>query len=80
MFAAYRIAWNNRPVWPDMRDFAAFVSLSSWTSPRGLAGVWANVPGGARLPPRSGSGGARGFGARACLSLGLVAQLVRARA
>jgi hypothetical protein len=48
MFAAYRIAWNNRPVWPKMRDFAAFVSLSSWTSPRGLAGVWANVPGGAR--------------------------------
>jgi hypothetical protein len=47
MFAAYRIAWNNRPGWPDMRDFAAFVSLSSWTSPRGLAGVWANVPGGA---------------------------------
>ena len=43
MFAAYRIAWNNRPVWPDMRDFAAFVSLSSWTSPRGLAGAWANV-------------------------------------
>jgi hypothetical protein len=24
---------------------AAFVSLSSWTSPRGFAGVWANVPG-----------------------------------
>jgi hypothetical protein len=42
MFATYRIAWNNRPVWPDMRDFAAFVSLSSWMSPRGLAGVWAN--------------------------------------
>jgi hypothetical protein len=48
MFAAYRIAWNNRPVWLDMRDFAAFVSLSSWTSPRGLAGGWANVPGSAR--------------------------------
>jgi hypothetical protein len=32
----------------DMRDFAAFVSLSSWTSPRGLAGVWANIPGGAQ--------------------------------
>jgi hypothetical protein len=31
-----------------MRDFAAFVSLSSWTSPRGLAGVWANIPGGAQ--------------------------------
>jgi hypothetical protein len=48
MFAAYRIAWNNRPVWPEMRDFAAFVSLSSWTSPGGLAGVWTNVPGGGR--------------------------------
>jgi hypothetical protein len=46
--AAYRIAWNNWPVWPNMRDFAAFVSLSSWTSPRSLAGVGANVPGGAR--------------------------------
>src|ERR1700730_8113951 len=50
MFAAYRIAWNNRPVWPEMRDFAAFVSLSSWTSPGGLAGVWTNVPGGGRAP------------------------------
>jgi len=44
-----------------MRDFAAFVSLSSWTSPRGLAGVWANVPGGARLLPQSDFCGARGL-------------------
>jgi hypothetical protein len=79
MFAAYRIAWNNRPGWPYMRDFAAFVSLSSGTSPGGLAGAWAIVDGGARLPC-SGCGGARGVGAAACLSLGLVAQLVRARA
>jgi hypothetical protein len=60
MSAAYRIAWNNRPVWPDMRDFAAFVSLSSWTGPRGLAGAWANVPGGARALPA-----AEWFGPRA---------------
>jgi hypothetical protein len=33
---------------PDMRDFAAFVSLSSWTSPRGFASVWANIPGDAQ--------------------------------
>jgi hypothetical protein len=31
-----------------MRDFAAFVSLSSWTSPRGFAGVSANIPGDAQ--------------------------------
>jgi hypothetical protein len=59
MFVAYWIAWNNRPVWPKMRDFAAFVSLSSWTSPRGLAGVWANVPGGARAFRRGGVQAAR---------------------
>ena len=61
MFAAYRIAWNNRPVWPEMRDFAAFVSLSSWTSPGGLAGVWTNVlVGGARAFRRGVVQAARG--------------------
>jgi len=64
-----------------MRDFAAFVSLSSRTSPRGLPVVWVNVPGvapafrcGSGWPARKGS---LELGA---ISLGLVAQLVRARA
>jgi hypothetical protein len=50
LLAAYRIAWNNWPAWPDMRDFAAFVSLSSWTT-RGLGGV-GKCPGGASVRRR----------------------------
>ena len=64
-----------------MRDFAAFVSLSSWTSPRGLAGVWVNAPGEARAFRRGVVQAARkGLHELGAISLGLVAQLVRARA